>query len=140
LSKTTRSSLLSTKKMYKLSLTFKLVKMRMKINKMEELCSRSSPNWSLKLLKTSDRFVLAIKVLSSITKRMCSIELSKGLWLKEVTRLIRMELEVRAYMEKSLLMNRFGSHIRIKAFCQWRMQDLILTDRNSSFFLDQLLI
>ena len=140
MNKTTRSFLLSTKKMCKLSLTFKSVKMRMKTSKMEGLCSRSSPNWSLKLLKTSDRFVLAIKVLSSITKRMCSIESSKDLWLKEVTQLTKMELGVRVYMEKSLLMNRFGSHTRIKVFCQWRMRDLILMVRNSSFFLDRLLI
>ena len=72
----------SNLKILKLSLISKLVQMTMRTNKTVELFLNCSPNKFQRQPRTSDRYVLEIKVHSIITKKTFSIESSRDLWLK----------------------------------------------------------
>jgi len=130
----------SNLKILKLSLISKSVQMTMKINKMAESFLNCSPSKFQRQLRTSDRYVLGIKVHSIITRRTFSIESSRDLWLKVEIPLIRMELEERVFTAINLLMSKSGTLILTKVSSRWRTQDLIQMVHNSSFVSVLLLI
>ena len=114
--------------------------MTTRINKMVELFLNCLPNKFQRQPRTSDRYVLEIRVHSIITRKTFSIESSRDLWLKVEIQLIKMELEERAYTAINLLMSKSGILILIRVSFQWRTLDLILMGRNSSFASVLLLI
>ena len=129
-----KSFLLLIQKMLRLISIFKLEIMKVKLKK-EELCLKYSPSRYQKLLRISEPSVRVKRAMDCIIRIMCSIEWSKGSWHKVEISRIKMELEVRAFMDTNSQMNKYGIHILTRECYLWQMQVLIQMDLNSLFVL-----
>lgn len=119
-----------TNQIHKLILIFKLVKKELRNTKRVELSSSFSKSKLPKQLRTSEAFVLEIKV--SPTRTISSTELSQDLWCKVVTLQTKTVLVVRASTVASSMMKEYGCHTLPQVSYLWLTQDQTLMVLNSS--------